>query len=338
MKYVIFSDIHFGQKSNSDEFNQECLDFLRFVDKWTSDHLTVEPFETIFMGDWYNNRNSINVKTLNYGKEGLVILSNIGDKQYMLLGNHDLYFLDRRDVHSIIIPDEATGIEVITEQIMKDNILLVPWLIGDENIKDLITEHNPEYVFGHFEIPSFKFNQKVVMEGEYNPFDYQGPKMIYSGHFHTYSQKDNIEYIGNCFSQTFADDNDWHNKGFIVLDSVTGEVQRIEWKDAPKYYVSNISTFNPPDDLNNAYVRLVNDKRLDNETIYKLTSALKETGRFREIQIIPMELDISGEEESIELKDIGNMNTIIPTMLSKVEMEGIDSNRLISIYNNLEVE
>ena len=51
-----------------------------------------------------------------------------------------------------------------------------------------------------------------------------------------------------------------------------------------------------------------------------------------------MELDISGEEESIELKDIGNMNTIIPTMLSKVEMDGIDSNRLISIYNNLEVE
>ena len=90
--------------------------------------------------------------------------------------------------------------------------------------------------------------------------------------------------------------------------------------------------------MNNAYIKLINDKRLDNETIYKLTNALKETGRFREIQIIPMELDITGEEESVELKDIGNMNTIIPTMLAKVEMEGIDSNKLINIYNNLEVE
>ena len=337
MKYVIFSDIHFGLKSNSDEYNKECLEFLEFVKNWSETHLT-EPYETIFMGDWYNNRNSINVKTLNYGKEGLVILSNIGDRQYVLLGNHDLYFLDKRDIHSIVVPDEATGIEVITEPIMKDNILLVPWLIGDENLKDLIAEHNPDYVFGHFEIPSFKFNQQVVMEGEYNPFDYQGPKMIYSGHFHTMSEKDNIKYIGNCFSQTFADVNDWHNKGFIVLDTETGEEQRVEFKLAPKYYVSNISEFNPPDDLNNAYVKLINDKRLDNETIYKLINALKETGRFREIQIIPVELDITGEEESIELKDIGNMNTIIPTMLSKVEMEGIDPNKLINIYNNLEVE
>ena len=337
MKYVLFGDIHFGSKSNSDEFNKECLEFLNFVDEWTSNNLN-EPFETIFLGDWYNNRNSINVKTLNYGKEGLITLSNIGEKQYVLLGNHDLYFLDRRDVHSIIIPDEATGIEVITEPIMKDNILLVPWLVGDENIKDIIAEHNPDYVFGHFEIPSFNFNQKVVMEGEYNPFDYQGPKMIYSGHFHTFSHKDNIKYIGNCFSQTFADDNDWHNKGFIVLDTETGEETRVEWKNAPKYYTSTISTFNPPADLNNAYVRLVNDKRLDNETILRFTHALKETGLFREIQIIPVELDLSGEEESIELKDIGNMNTIIPVMLSKVEMDGIDSNKLISIYNGLEIQ
>ena len=152
------------------------------------------------------------------------------------------------------------------------------------------------------------------------------------------SEKDNIKYIGNCFSQTFADVNDWHNKGFMVIDTETGEEQRVEFILAPKYYVSNISEFNPPDDLNNAYVKLINDKRFDNETIYKLTDALKETGRFREIQIIPLELDITGEEESIELKDIGNMNTIIPNMLSKVEMEGIDANKLINIYNNLEVE
>ena len=51
--------------------------------------------------------------------------------------------------------------------------------------------------------------------------------------------------------------------------------------------------------------------------------------------IIPIELDLSGEEESIELKDIGNMNVIIPEMLSKVDMKGINSHKLIDIYNNL---
>ena len=73
MKYVLFGDIHFGNKSNSDEFNQECLDFLTFMQEWCDDNIQ-EDYETIFLGDWYHNRNAINVKTLNYGKEGLVIL------------------------------------------------------------------------------------------------------------------------------------------------------------------------------------------------------------------------------------------------------------------------
>lgn len=344
MKYVLFSDIHFGNKNSSDTYNQECLDFLNFMKDWCDENLH-EDFETVFMGDWFHTRNAVNVKTLNYGKEGLITLSNIGNTQYLILGNHDLYYLDKRDIASVIIPDEAEGIEIITEPTliyqppkMEDKILLCPWLVGDESLKDLIQQYNPEYVFGHFELPSFKLNNKIVMEGEFNPFDYEGTKHIFSGHYHTFSEKSNITYIGACFSHNYSDANDWNNKGFIVFDGTTGQYQRIEWKKAPKYYVSALSKFNPPADLDNAYVQIINDIKAPNEDILKLTSALKDTGKYREIQVIPIELDISGEEESIELKDIGNMNTIIPTMLSKVEMDGIDSNKLIKIYNDLEIE
>ena len=31
MKAVVFSDIHFGLKNNSDEFNKNCLDFIDFM-------------------------------------------------------------------------------------------------------------------------------------------------------------------------------------------------------------------------------------------------------------------------------------------------------------------
>lgn len=337
MKYVLFGDIHFGCHSNSDLFNQECLDFLEFMKNWCDENI-VGDYNTIFLGDWYHNRNAINVKTLNYGKEGMISLSNIGVKQYMILGNHDLYKKDSRDIHSIIVPDEANGIEVVSEPLFFDDLLLVPWLVSGENLKDLIAQYSPEYVFGHFEIPTFKYNQKITMEGDYNPFDYQGPKMIYSGHFHQRQTKDNITYIGNCFSHDYSDNGCWHEKGFCVLDTITNTIQFVEWKEAPKYYVSNISTFLPSDDLSNAYVRLINDKSIEPEIIVKLISDLKNTGRFQEIQVIPTELDLTGEEESVELKDIGNMNTIIPEMLSKVEMEGINSNKLISIYNNLEIE
>ena len=336
MKLVLFGDIHFGAHSNSDLFNQECLDFLAFMKNWCDDNIA-EDYNTIFLGDWYHNRNTINVKTLNYGKEGLIALSNIGVKQYMIIGNHDLYKKESRDIHSIIIPDEASGIEVVDSPIMVESLLLTPWLVENEKLKDLITENEPDYVFGHFEIPSFRFNQSIVMEGDYNPFDYQGPKMIYSGHFHQRQSKDNITYIGNCFSHDFSDNNIWHEKGFCVIDTLHNTVQYVEWKEAPKYLMTNISLFQDNVDYTNCYLRLVNDAKLDNENLIKFTSALKNTGRYKEVQIIPIELDLSGEADSVELKDIGNMNTIIPEMLSKVEMEGIDSNKLISIYNDLEI-
>ena len=30
-KYVLFTDIHFGEHGNSDEFNQNCIDFIEFM-------------------------------------------------------------------------------------------------------------------------------------------------------------------------------------------------------------------------------------------------------------------------------------------------------------------
>lgn len=336
MKIVLFSDIHFGEKSNSDTHNKNCLDFIQFMGDWCSENID-ESFITVFMGDWFHNRNTINVKTLNYGKEGLVALSNIGDEQYIIIGNHDLYFLDRRDSYSVIIPEEASGIEIIDEPLMKNGILLCPWLLRGESLKDLISEYHPSYVLGHFELPSFPLNQMVKFPGEFNPFDYEGVRRICSGHFHTRSEKNNITYIGNCFSHNFADKNDWHNKGFAVLDTDTNEIQYVEWKDAPKYCYTNISALDEVEFSNNMYMKIVNDLYLNQDNINQLYDGLKQTGQVVECHIIPKEMEIVTEVESVEIENIGNVNTIIPELLQKFEMEGIDSNKLATIYNALEV-
>lgn len=334
MKVVLFGDIHFGEKSNSDTHNKHCLDFLQFVNDWCDDNLT-DDFTTIFLGDWFHNRNSINVKTLNYGKEGLIKLSNIGTEQYMLLGNHDLYYLDRRDNHSIIIPEEANGIEVIDTPIMVDDMLLCPWLLKDESLKELINEHQPNYVFGHFELPSFPLNQMVKFPGEFNPFEYEGVRRICSGHFHTHSEKGNITYIGNCFSHNFADKNDWHNKGFAVLDTKTNEIQYVEWKDAPKYCYTSVSELGNVKFENNMYMKILNDINLDQDNINKLCDGLMQSGNVVECHVITNELEINGETESVEVENLGNVNEIIPQLLQKAEIKNIDNQRLIKIFQNL---
>ncbi len=339
MKYVIFSDIHFGNKSNSDHFNETCLNFLDFVQDYIDDN-NIEVNGCFFLGDWFHQRNAINVKTLKSGIEGIYKLGNIGNgNSYMLLGNHDLYFKDRRDVSSIIVPEGDIGVEIIDEPIYLDEekILLCPWLIGEENLTDLIKKHNPKYVFGHFEIPTFSLNKLVKFGGEYNPEDYKGPDMILSGHFHCRDQKNNITYIGNCFSNDFSDANDWHNKGFCILDTDTNELQFVEWKDAPKYCYALISKLDKIEFGSNMILKLTNDVGLEQLQLNQLKESLENMPQINECYIIPKKFDenMIQQNEEKEVENITDINLLITSLLDSLDMKNIENNKLIEIYNNL---
>ena len=67
-KAACFTDIHFGNKSNSKQFNQDAD---RFVD-WFIGQAKENNCETcIFLGDWHHQRAAINVDTLSYSLDNL---------------------------------------------------------------------------------------------------------------------------------------------------------------------------------------------------------------------------------------------------------------------------
>lgn len=334
MKYVLFSDIHFGNKGNSDEFNKQCLDFLDFVENDTADK-NIDG--AIFCGDWFHTRNNVNVKTLQAGVEGLYKFGNIGrGNSYFILGNHDLYLRNSREIHSIIIPEGEIGVNLIKEPIMVDNILLCPWLINDEKLTDLITQFNPEYICGHFEIPSFPLNKLSKFDGEYNPNDYKGPKRIISGHFHMRSEKNNITYLGNCFSHDFSDVNDWHNKGYAIFDTDTNMIEYIEWDNAPKYCTVKISKMNTIEFGKNLHLKLINDVGLKPLQVNELKEQLMKLDTIVDCMVYPQELIIDTDTEDKNIENIGNINVLITEMLSNLDMQNINSKKIVSIYNNLE--
>ena len=337
MKYVLFTDIHFGCKGNSDEFNQQCLDFLDFVEEKTAD---MEIDGAIFLGDWYHNRNAINVKTLKYGIEGIYKLGNIGQgNSYMILGNHDLYYRDRRDVSSIVIPEGDIGVQVIDEPLMIDNMLLCPWTTSDEKLSEVIASYEPSYVFCHPEIPSFSFNKSSKYEGEFDPQEYSGPKRICCGHFHMRQEKNNITYIGNCFSHDFSDVNDWHNKGFAILDTKTNKIEYFEWEDAPKYCVSKISQLNSIEFGSNMYLKLINDVNMKPLELNKLQEQLEQIPTIKDCMVYPNELAIVKEAvEESKIENIENIDTLITELLSSLDMENINSSDLVNLYRNLQID
>ena len=97
-KAAVFTDIHFGLKSNSKVHNDDCEEFI----DWYIEQAKENGCETgIFCGDWHHNRNSLNITTMDATIRSLEKLGKAFEKFYFFPGNHDLYYKDKRDINSI---------------------------------------------------------------------------------------------------------------------------------------------------------------------------------------------------------------------------------------------
>ena len=54
------------------------------------------------------------------------------DQFFFFPGNHDLYYKDKRDIHSVEFGKYIPGVTVIHHPTTIDDVTLCPWLIGDE--------------------------------------------------------------------------------------------------------------------------------------------------------------------------------------------------------------
>ena len=111
-KAAVFTDIHFGLKSNSLQHNQDCANFV----DWFIEQAKKENCETcFFLGDYNHHRASINIHTLQFGLQALEKLSQAFDQVYFIPGNHDLYYRDRRDIHSVAWAKHLPRVKIIND-------------------------------------------------------------------------------------------------------------------------------------------------------------------------------------------------------------------------------
>ena len=128
-KAAVFSDLHLGLKSNSQTHNNDCEEYIN----WFIENAKKNNCETgIFCGDWTHHRNSITLTTLNVGIRLLEKLGSSFENFYMILGNHDLYYKNKRDIYSFEFAKHIKGITVVEDLLVQDDVALVPWLVDDE--------------------------------------------------------------------------------------------------------------------------------------------------------------------------------------------------------------
>jgi len=331
-KVACFTDIHFGLKSNSSTHNQDCEDFVDwYIAKAKEEGCDVG----IFMGDWHHNRNSLNITTMDYSLRALEKLGKAFDKFYFFPGNHDLYYKDKRDIHSVEFGKYIPGITIVHEPTTIGNVTMCPWLVGDEWRS--IGKKGGKYIFGHFELPSFFMNAMVQMpdHGEIQLDSFESYELGFSGHFHKRQQQKNMIYIGNAFPHNYADTWD-DDRGMMILEW-DGKPKYHTWPDQPTFRTITLSRLIDEADtliLPKQHLRVT----LDIDITYEEASFIKEKFMsdysIRELTLITEKKNVEINTD-IDIQAFESVDQIVSSQLVNIESDTYNKNTLLSIYHSL---
>lgn len=334
-KAACFTDIHFGLKSNSRTHNEDCMEFI----DWFIATSKEKGCETcIFLGDWHHNRSTTDVSTMNYTVNALEKLNNAFERVHIITGNHDQYYKDKRDLHSLEYGRLFPNINMVNGAFTEGNVTILPWLVGEE-WKHMEKIHS-KYIFGHFELPLFYMNAMVQMpdHGELQPSHFKHQDYVFSGHFHKRQSQDKIHYIGNAFPHNYADSwDDARGMMFLEWDKAP---EYIDWPDCPKYRTVKLSRLLDEKDAimsTKMYLRVT----LDIDITFEEANFIKETFMkehdIRELSLITEKDNLEGLiDEATDVK-FESVDQIVAEQIVALETGTYNTNTLLSIYNGLHV-
>lgn len=343
MRIICFTDIHFGARSNSDQHLQDCLDYI----DWFCELAVNEKATHIaFLGDWYENRNAINVRTLKYSQEAARRLNSLGLPVFFIVGNHDLYHRANRKVYSTDPFGDLENFIMVNEPMeINEEIFMSPFLFKEEYplMADQINSH--KYVLGHFEFRGF------VVTGNDRTLDHgpdasmlTGPKYIISGHFHKRQVSKNIIYMGNTFPTNFGDAWD-DERGACLLETDTEEVTFYNY-EGPMFYKTRLTNVlaGEASFKKGGRVRCLLDADVPYSDVQALREEMMTAFELREFSV---EEDIASKKDALssglEIEGDLDLSSLDETVRQLI-LEGvaptatIDPEFLVDIYEELKVD
>jgi DNA repair exonuclease SbcCD nuclease subunit len=272
---------------------------------------------------------------MNYTVSNIGFLNDAFEKVYIITGNHDLFYREKREIHSLVMGKNFENVVLVDEPVIDGDVAIVPWLIEDEWKK--VKKIKTKYMFGHFEIPGFKMNAQIEMpdHGAINKRHFEHQDLVFSGHFHKRQNDGHIHYIGNPFGHNFADAWDF-NRGAMFLEW-DKEPEYVNYPHGPRYITCYLSELldNTEDYLKpKTYVRVTLDSNISYEEINFLRETLIENYEIRDLKLIydrTVEEDIEFEGEIT----FQTVDQIVTEQLSNLDLGTYDRKKLVEIYNNL---
>jgi len=302
---AIFSDLHLGLYGNSSDWHTVALDWADWI---VSDLKKRKIQDIFFLGDFFHNRSEISVQTIHVASE--LILKFKDFNMFMIVGNHDAYYKNRSDVHSLGFLKGHDNITIVDQNLTVDafgkKLLFVPW-------NHELPDGKFDYIFGHFEIQTFKMNNFKVCDHGLQVIDLLGARTntVFSGHFHLKSTKKYnegcIHYVGNTFHHDFNDSGD--AKGYHVLNLESGDLEFVENTISPRFVKILLSKIKncKAEDIKGNIVKLIIDKDVDDDKVNKFKIYLSNFAPFRLTVEYNVTTKTIGDVEHIDSIDIIGM-------------------------------
>lgn len=229
---LLIGDTHNGANGNNARLLQQNVELYERIRK------IIKAYNIDFcidLGDFFDDREKIDVKTLGIVRNKM--LKDFPVPIYFIVGNHNLYYKNSTlvnnlretigDLPNVIIVDQFKEVEGID---------LIPWINHDnaEYIRELVITSTNKWCCGHFEFNGFQFDKTRVADvKEKIPVEcFHHYIQVFSGHYHTASNKGNITYVGSPIQLTWIDVDT--EKRLIILDTDAGS--RIELADPSPLY------------------------------------------------------------------------------------------------------
>ena len=233
MRIAILNDTHAGCRNNSEIFMDYQEKFYRDVFfPYLEEHGIKK---IIHLGDYYENRTSINFKALSHNRR--IFLDELrirGIHMDIIPGNHDVYYKNTNNLNALkeLLGHYMSEVRIIEKPTVVDydgmKYAHIPWINpeNEEKTRYFLNTCKADVVGAHLELDGFEMQKGVTCTGGMSADAFRRFDMVLSGHFHTKSNQGNIHYLGSQMEFMWSDVDD--RKYFHVLDTSTRELTPVE--------------------------------------------------------------------------------------------------------------
>lgn len=316
--FVICGDIHIGSRGASIVLAEHQIKFFEDV---LFPYMKKHGINTILqLGDLFDTRKYTNHGILHMWKSRVFDYMQANSIEMItLIGNHDTFSRNSLEVNSTELFLSSYGnLTIISEPQELDiegiSFLLVPWICieNQSKVNELLESTSSIFCAGHFEFDGFNMQRGVPAHGGTDLTPYSEFDMIFSGHYHTKSEKGNVLYVGTPYEQNWADYDD--QKGFHVFDTSTHKVNYIKNPhtlfNQLEYDDSNDASPVAPTDLKDSYVKVFVVNKTDPYKFEKFITGI--------LSQCPADLKITDIDENFDdVSDVDVKMEDTSTMMNK---------------------